>query len=178
MDLEKFNDKNFDRGASLFREVAWIVIKTFFFLPSWPMPSVLRANFLKLFGARIGRKLIIRSGVDITFPWRFEAGDNVWIGEAVRIVSLADVKLGSNVCISQEAFLCTGSHDHLREDFALISKPISIGSQVWVAARAWIGPGVTIGSNSVIAAGAVVVRDVESNCVMAGVPATLLSRKP
>ena len=54
----------------------------------------------------------------------------MWIGDEVLILSLAPVKIGSNVCISQRAFLCTGSHDFRSEGFDLITKPIEIGEEV------------------------------------------------
>jgi putative colanic acid biosynthesis acetyltransferase WcaF len=115
---------------------------------------------------------VIRSGVHITFPRRFKIGDHVWLGESVYVLSLAEVEIASSVCVSQRAFLCTGSHDHRREDFALIVKPIRIKSGSWIAAQAFIGPGVTIGTGAVVSAGTVVLRDVADGTVVRGNPAT------
>ena len=70
--------------------------------------------------------MVIRANVNISFPWRLTVGNHVWIGEDVGILSLADVVIEDNVCISQRAYLCTGSHDYHREDFKLITRPITV----------------------------------------------------
>ena len=120
--------------------------------------------------------MILRSGVNISFPWRLQVGDHVWIGEGVRILSLAEVTIGSHVCISQEAFLCTGLHDAQRDSFDLITRPITIESETWIAARAFVGPGVTIGAESVIGAGAVIVKAIPPRSLAVGNPAQIKSR--
>src|SRR5260221_2275107 len=117
MRLDLYNHSNFDRGASPIKEGLWILCKCLFFLNPFPWHSSLRTFLLRLFGARVGRNVIIRSGVNISFPWRFVAGNHVWIGEEVSILSLAPVTIGSHVCISQRAFLCTGSHAWKSETF-------------------------------------------------------------
>ena len=114
---------------------------------------------------------MIRSRVNITFPWRLEIGDNVWMGDEVFILSLAPVKIGSNVCLSQRAFLCTGSHDFRKESFDLITKAITVEDGCWIGAQAFVGPGVTMGQGSRCLAGAVVVNDVEAGTTVGGVPA-------
>ena len=160
-----------DRGASAWKEAAWLAVKVVFFLAPLPFPSSWRTALLRAFGAKVGRGCVIREGVDISFPWMLEFGDFVWIGGGVRILSLAQILIGSNSCISQEAFLCTGSHNHRVESFDLITRPIIVGEECWVGARAFVGPGVTIGNNSVVAACAVVVRDLPARSLVAGNPA-------
>lgn len=120
---------------------------------------------------------MIRQGCNITLPWRLTLGDHVWIGEDLTILSLAEVVVGSNVCISQQAYLCTGSHDHSSETFDLVVQPIRIGDGVWVAARAFVGPGVDVGANALLAAGCVVVKNVPEGARMAGNPARPLGSK-
>jgi putative colanic acid biosynthesis acetyltransferase WcaF len=93
-------------------------------------------------------------------------GDHVWIGEDVGILSLAQVTIESNVCISQRAYLCSGSHDFRREDFKLKVAPITLRTGSWVAAVAFIGPGVEVGAGSVVAAGSVVFKDVPPDSVV------------
>jgi len=128
---------------------------------------------LRLFGAKIGNGVVIRSGVNISFPWRFNAGDHIWIGEEVYILSLAPVTLGSNVCLSQRVFLCTGSHAWRRETFDLQTREIVVEDSVWIASQAFIGPGTRIGRNSVVSAGAVVMKTVPNDSLAGGNPATI-----
>lgn len=107
---------------------------------------------LRLFGAQIGRGVVIRSRVNISFPWRFEAGDFVWIGEEVQVLSLGRVVVESNTCVSQRAFLCTGSHDFRKETFDLIVEPIMIGCGCWIGAGAFVGPGAVVPAGTMVKA--------------------------
>lgn len=176
MNLEPYTTGGFSRGASPLKEAAWILVRWIFFQLPVPWPSALRAGWLRAFGATVGTGVVIRSEVQISFPWRLRVGDHVWIGEGVRVLSLAEVSIDSHVCISQEAFLCTGSHDHRRASFDLITQPIRIESECWIAARALIGPGVTIGRHSVVGAGAVVMKSIPENSIALGNPAQIKAR--
>lgn len=171
MDLSAYDNSWFERGAPRWKEALWLACKILFLQNPLPWPSALRVALLRAFGARIGRGVVIRQGCNISFPWRLTIGDHVWLGEEVAILSLAEVTIGSHVCISQQAYLCTGSHDHRSESFDLIVKPIRIAERVWLAARVFVAPGVTIGEGALAAAGAVVVRDVAPGRRVAGNPA-------
>lgn len=160
MDLSRYSVAHFDRGAPRIKEAAWLAAKLIFFQNPVPWPSSWRVALLRAFGARVGRNVTIRCGVNITFPWRVTVGDHVWIGEGTTLLSLAPIVIGDHVCVSQQAYLCTGSHDVRSETFDLVVKPIAIESQVWLAARSFVGPGVTVGRGSVVSAGATVLRDV------------------
>jgi putative colanic acid biosynthesis acetyltransferase WcaF len=174
--LDRYDNSDFDRGAGRIKEGLWVLCKCVFFLNPFPWPSVLRTGLLRIFGARIGRGVVIRSGAHITFPWRLTLGDHVWIGEEVLILSLAPVIVGSNVCISQRAFLCTGSHAWRRETFDLQTRPIMVGDSVWISAQAFIGRGVEIGNGSVIGAGSVLMKSVPENSLARGNPATVVPK--
>jgi putative colanic acid biosynthesis acetyltransferase WcaF len=173
MRLDLYDNSDFDRGAGRFKEALWLLCKGLFFLSPFPWPSAWRNTLLRLFGARIGSGVVIRSGVNISFPWRFATGDHVWIGEDVYILSLAQVTLGSHVCLSQKAFLCTGSHDARRETFDLQTRPITVEDQVWIAAQAFIGPGVCVGQGSLVAAGTVVLKSIPPHSLAKGNPAQI-----
>jgi putative colanic acid biosynthesis acetyltransferase WcaF len=134
----------------------------------------LRVALLRLFGAKIGHGVVVRANVNISFPWRLSIGDHVWIGEGVGILSLARVTIESNVCISQRAYLCTGSHDFRREDFKLKVAPITVRTGSWVAAAAFVGPGVEVGTGAVVSAGSVVFENVPPKTVVRGNPAHAL----
>ena len=144
LDLAKFNNASFQRGASRGKELLWWLARSVCFAPWLPVPSRLKVAVLRLFGAKVGQGVVIRSRVNITFPWKLEIGDHVWLGDEVLILSLALVRIGSNVCISQRAFLCTGSHDFNKETFDLITRPIEIGDGCWVGAQAFVGPGAVV----------------------------------
>lgn len=159
IDLSKFNNSDFDRGAGRVKEFIWMLVRALFFQTRIPIPSRFRCALLKMFGAKVGKQVVIRSGVNITFPWRLEIGDCVWIGDEVFILSLARVKICDHVCVSQRAFLCTGSHDFSKKTFDLITNPITINSHSWIAAQAFIGPGTTIPEGTMVRAGQVVTRN-------------------
>lgn len=101
-------------------------------------------------------------------------GDSVWLGEGAFLLNLAQISIEANSCISQRAFLCTGSHDYRATEFTLIVKPIVIHTSSWIAAQAFVGPGVEIGPGSVVSAGSVTFRDVPPNTLAQGNPVQLL----
>ncbi len=177
MHLDRYDNSSFDRGASRLHEALWILCKCLFFLGPLPWPSRLRVALLRLFGAKMGANNVIRSGVNISFPWRFTSGDHVWIGEDVSILSLATVSLGSNVCLSQKAYLCTGSHDWKKDTFDLITSPIVVEDECWVAAMSFLAAGVTVGRGSVVSAGAVVRKSIPAEHMAMGNPATVQPKK-
>ena len=155
LDLAKFNNASFSRGAPRWKEALWWVARCLFFAPWLPVPSAVKVVVLRRFGAKVGAGVVIRSRVNITFPWKLEIGDHVWLGDEVLILSLDQVVIGSNVCISQRAFLCTGSHDFRIETFDLITRPIEIGDGCWIAAQAFIGPGAVLPAETMVKAGEV-----------------------
>ena len=134
----------------------------------------MRCALLRAFSAKIGKGVVVRANVNISFPWRLTIGDHVWIGEDVGILSLAQVTIESSVCISQRAYLCTGSHEFLREDFKLKVAPIVVREGSWIAAASFIGPGVEIGKGALVAAGSVVHLDVAENFLVRGNPAVAI----
>ena len=156
LDLAKFDNSSFSRGASRGKEVLWWVARSVCFAPWFPVPSALKVAVLRLFGARVGKGVVIRSRVNITFPWKLAIGDHVWLGDEVLILSLERVRIGSNVCVSQRAFLCTGSHDFDKDTFDLIVNPIEIGDGCWVGAQAFVGPGAVLPAGTRVKAGEVV----------------------
>jgi putative colanic acid biosynthesis acetyltransferase WcaF len=174
MDLSLYSTAGFDRGAARWKEAAWLATKWCFFQTTVPWPSALRSNLLRWFGAQVGKGVVIRANVNITFPWRLVIGDNVWLGEEVMILSLAPVEIESHVCVSQRSFLCTGSHDHRRKTFNLIVRSITLRRGCWVAAQSFIGPGVEVGSGSVVSAGSVVMTSIPEHSLVKGNPAVVV----
>ena len=175
MELKHYTTAGFDRGASIVKEAVWVAAKCLFFQTPWPWPSALRVALLRAFGAKVGERVVVRSNVNITFPWRLILHDDVWLGEEVVILSLAPVEIGPNVCISQRVFLCTGSHDFRSPGFTLVVKPITVHGGSWIAAQAFIAPGVVIGAGSMVCAGAIVVKEVPAGTIVRGNPAGVVA---
>ena len=88
-----------------------------------------------------------------------------------------DIILGDDVTVSQDAFLCTASHDIDRADRPLVTGPIRINRGAWIFARATILPGVTVGEGAVAAACSVVTRDIPAHAVVAGNPARIVRER-
>jgi putative colanic acid biosynthesis acetyltransferase WcaF len=169
--LAGFHPSDFDRGAGVIKEALWLIIRLVLFQLCPFSFSALKRAVLRSFGARIGRGVILKPQVKITFPWKLEVGDSVWLGEECWILNLERVVIGSNVCISQRAFLCTGSHNYKLPTFDLIVKPITIEDGAWLGAASWVGPGVTVGSHAVLSAGSVATKNLEAWGVYQGNPA-------
>jgi putative colanic acid biosynthesis acetyltransferase WcaF len=83
-----------------------------FFMSAVPYPNRLKTFLLRLFGAQVGRGVLVKPRVNIKYPWFLKIGDFTWIGGGTWIDNLATVKIGSNVCLSQGSYLCTGNHDY------------------------------------------------------------------
>jgi putative colanic acid biosynthesis acetyltransferase WcaF len=120
----------------------------------------MRVRLLRMFGAKIGNGVVIKPRVTVKFPWRLSVGDYAWIGEGVWIDNLANVSIGEQCCLSQGAYVCTGSHDWTSPRFELITKPVTIEPEAWICARATISPGVCIGRGAVVGLGVVITQDV------------------
>ena len=170
MNLDLYDSAGFDRGAGRGKEALWLLLRSCFFLPSALPGSELRRTILRAFGAKVGRGVVVKPQVKVTFPWRLTVGDHSWLGEEAWLLNLAPITVGANVCISQRVFLCTGNHDWSRPTFDLMAKPIVIEDGVWICANAFVGPGVTVGRGAVVTAGSVVTRDLPAGMICAGNP--------
>lgn len=137
-----------------------IIFKSAFF------PSSLRPLLLKLFGASVGRGVIIRRGVRVHFPWNLEIGDYCWIGEEVWFINHEKVSIGSNVCISQRSIVCSGGHDYRSASLEYAHKPVVIKDGAWICLDAKVLPGVTIGQCSVVSASEVVRKSVPNYSIL------------
>lgn len=170
MKLDAYTVGDFSRGAPKAVELLWQILQAAF-LSSWIPGSAHRRLLLRLFGAKLGKRVTIKPGVKVKFPWRLEVGDYSWIGEHVWIDNLAVVKIGANCCISQDVYFCTGNHDWSRPSFDLSCHPITLGDSVWIGARGTLAPGAGAGDGAVLAMGSVAVRTLQAWTIYRGVPA-------
>jgi putative colanic acid biosynthesis acetyltransferase WcaF len=177
VDLSTYSVGTFDRGAGGFKEALWLFARLFLFQLCPFGFSTLKRTVLRAFGARIGRGVVIKPGVRITFPWKLEVGDYAWLGEECWLLNLEQITVGNNVCISQRAFLCTGSHNYKSPMFDLIVKPVAVEDGAWLGAGCWVGPGVTVGSHAVLTAGSVTGKNLEPWGIYQGNPAVLVKHR-
>ena len=170
VDLGQYNSSQHDRGRSSLVVILWWLIQGVFFPLSLHNLNGFRAWLLRLFGAKIGRKVIIRPTARFIYPWKVAIGDYSWIGDDVVLYSVDRIKIGSHCVVSQKSYLCTGSHDLADSTFSLITAPINIGNGVWIASDCFVAPGVAIGANSVIGARSSVFRNVPAQKIAWGSP--------
>ena len=113
------------RGRNAIVVQLWWLIHFFLFRPSPQFMYGWRRFLLRMFGAKIGKKVIIRPSVQVTYPWKVTIGDYSWIGDDVVLYSLGEIFIGTNTIISQKCYICTGSHDYDKIDFPIYAKTIT-----------------------------------------------------
>lgn len=137
-----------------------------------------RLGYYRTILADFGNHNQVFGRVIIYCPERIHIGHHCTLNEGVLLAGRDDIHIGNFVRISARAMLITGSLDV--QNFKLPLKhyvaPITIRDGVWIAVGAVILPGVTIGENSVVAAGAVVTRNVPPCTVVGGVPARAIAQ--
>ncbi|MDP9416417.1 MAG: putative colanic acid biosynthesis acetyltransferase [Actinomycetota bacterium] len=158
--LANFTGRGYDKGRGPVWQVSWLLVSGLV-VTRWWCPARLRVAVLRAFGAQIGHNVLVRHEVRIHWPWKLTIGDNSWIGQDAWLLNLEPITIGSDVCVSQSALLCTGSHDPRSPTFEFDNAPIVVGDGAWVAARATVLRGVTVGAGAVVGACALVTRDVE-----------------
>jgi putative colanic acid biosynthesis acetyltransferase WcaF len=170
VDLRNYNQSWFDRGRAGWYILLWWLVQGITF-PLTPHPfNGLRCALLRLFGARIGKGVLIRPTARFTYPWKVTIGDYTWIGDDVVFYSLDYIHIGEHCVISQKSYLCTGSHDIYDSAFRLKTASITVGNGTWIATDCFIGPGVKLGANSVIGARSSVFTDMPPEQVCWGTP--------
>ena len=137
--------------------------------------SFLRIFFLRVFGAKIGDACLIDFGVIVLKPWSLSMGNQSVLGAGVNVYNHGRIFIGDNSIISQDVYLCGGTHDFRREDFPLVSRDVCIGSGCWIAAKSFIHPGVSIGDNSILGACSVLHKSIGEGEIWAGNPAKFIS---
>ncbi len=175
--LDLYDNGWYRPGRSKPVMVLWYFVNVLFFINPLNPLSGLKVRLLRLFGARIGRGVVIKPGVNIKYPWRLTVADHVWIGERVWIDNLADVVIESHVCISQGAMLLTGNHNYKKPTFDLMIAPITLETGAWVGAQSLVTPGVTLKSHSILSAGSVATTDLMPFTIYAGQPAVEVRKR-
>lgn len=157
--LRSFRGEGYDKGRSYLVQALWFATSNLVFMPWW-CPRRLRPGILRLFGANIGQRVFIRHRVRVLWPWKLSVGDDSWIGEDSWFLNLEPISIGHDVCISQRVLLCTGGHQRSSQSFEYDNGPIFVGDHAWLAIDALVLRGVRVGQDAVVAARALVTRDV------------------
>jgi len=155
----------------------WIIVKKSLWKLLWHRIVWLRMLILRVYGANVSLDAMAFSSTDIFRPWDLTLGKFVSIGPNVTIYNLKSVFIDDNTILSQNVYLCGGTHDYTKATLPLVRKDIVIGKNVWICAGAFIGPGVTIGDGAIIGARSVVTKDVLPWTVVAGNPAKFIKNR-
>lgn len=168
-DLSTYNNSWYNPGSKL-KILVWYFINVAFFKSSFPI-SIIKVKLLRFFGAKIGEGVVIKSNVNIKYPWKLEVGNHCWIGEEVWIDNLGKVTLGNNVCLSQGAMLLSGNHNYKKSTFDLMVGDIILEDGVWIGAKAIVCGGATCFSHSMLSVASVSTKNLEAFSIYRGNPA-------
>lgn len=141
-----------------------------------PLHSV-RNLIWQMSGVKLGRKSTLHTGVRMFDPRRVVVGEGTIVGYGTFLDGRDQLTIGSHTDIASEVMVYNQEHDVHSADFHAISAPVTIGNYVFVGPRAIILPGVTVRDRAVIAAGAVVTKDVPEGAIVGGVPAKVIGER-
>lgn len=177
VDLSRPDNSEYQIGRSRFLWAMWHFLGAPVLRSNLLPISSLKTAVLRLFGAKVGRGVYIKPGVRIKFPWYLSIGDHSWIGEDTWIDNLAHVSIGSHVCISQGAYLCTGNHDWTTSNMKLFRRAIVLRDGCWIGARSTICPGVIVDTAAITSVGSVVTKNIPAYQIWGGSPAIYLRHR-
>lgn len=130
-----------------------------------------RAALLKLFGADIAWSSRVFPRARIWAPWNLTMAEHATIGDDVDCYCVDRITIGAHTVISQYGYLCGATHDFDQATRPLVTKPITIGRDAWLAADVFVAPGVTIGEGTVVGARSSVFEDLPPWSICHGTPA-------
>jgi putative colanic acid biosynthesis acetyltransferase WcaF len=157
--------------------LCWGLVYVLLFRPS-PRPlHAWRAFLLRCFGARIGAHCHVYPGARVWAPWNLEMDDFASLADESVVYNAGKLFMGSHAVVSQQAYICTASHDFDDPAFPMVTSPIRLGRYSWICARACVLPGVTVGEGAVLGLAAVAAKDLEPWQVYAGNPATRVRQR-
>lgn len=172
--LSEFRLPDGFRGRPGWYVQLWWLVQSLLLHPSPQFMYGWRRFLLRSFGAQIGKNVIIRPSVRVTYPWKVTIGDHSWVGDNVELYSLGDIIIGENVVISQKSYLCAASHDYDKADFPIWAKTVTVEDGCWLATDVYVAPGVTIGQGTVVGARSSVFKNLPAGKICIGSPATVI----
>ena len=136
-----------------------------------------REIFSELIGQELDENFRVFTPFYTDFGKNIHLGKNVFINADCKFQDQGGIYIGDDTLIGHNVVLATLNHEEDPENREnLIAAPIKIGNKVWIGSNATILPGVTVGDGAIIAAGAVVTKDVDSMSIVAGVPAKFVRK--
>ena len=176
IDLSKYHNA-LSRKHQIIR-MLWTIVWGLF---ARPLPRSIGSGWkrflLRLFGAKIDSTAVVYSSAKVYYPPNLIMEHYACLASDVDCYNVDIIRIGANTTVSQGAYLCTASHDITNSLNPLITAPIIIEDQAWIAADAFVGMGVTIGQGAVVGARAAVFKDVESWTVVGGNPAKFIKKR-
>lgn len=136
-----------------------------------------RERLSDIIGTKIDESTTIFAPFHTNFGRHISIGKNIFINHACSFLDLGGITIEDNVLIGPKVNLISENHPiDPTQRKSLIGKPILIKKNAWIGAAATILPGITVGENSIVAAGAIVTKDVPDNCIVAGNPARIVKK--
>ena len=140
-------------------------------------PDEIQELFAKLTNTELNETLNVIPPFNTDFGKNIHIGQRVFINSGCKMQDQGGIYIGDDVLIGHNACLLTLNHEMDPENRAdMHPKPIHIEDKVWLGSNVTVLPGVTIGEGAIVAAGAVVTKDVDSNTIVGGVPAKIIKR--
>ncbi|MFW6326769.1 MAG: WcaF family extracellular polysaccharide biosynthesis acetyltransferase [Bacteroidota bacterium] len=177
VDLSRYDNSWFNPGKGFIIRTLWYFVNILFFANGLFPVSGLKVFFLRLFGARIGKGVVIKPSVNIKYPWNLKIGNFTWIGEEVWIDNLTKVSIGDNCCLSQGALLLCGNHDYKKDTFDLMVGEIVLEDGVWIGADSIVTGNSICQSHSVLSVQSVAPLNMEPYTVYRGNPAVAVKKR-
>ncbi len=176
VDLSKYHNA-LSRRHRLVR-LLWNVVWGIF---ARPLPRSVGSGWkrflLRMFGAKIAPTAIVYSSAKVYYPANLTMEAYACLASGVDCYNVAPIHISANSTVSQGAYLCTASHDITNPLNPLITAPIVVEDQAWIATGAFIGMGVTIGQGAVVGARSAVFKPVEPWTVVGGNPAKFIKKR-
>jgi len=164
----------------IYRRIKAVLLEFCLMLLRWVghIPShSFRKVIYRLSGIKIGKGSTIHMWANFFDPRGIEIGEDTIIGDHCFLDGRASLKIGSHTDIASQVLIYNSEHDINAQDFRATTSPVEIGDYVFIGPRAIILPGVKIGNGAVVAAGAVVTKDVLPLTIVGGVPAKEIGQR-
>jgi len=165
--------KGWKRVGAIFLDAKLMLLRWTGHIPS----HALRKTIYRLAGVKIGKGSTIHMWANFFQARNVVIGQDTIIGDHCFLDGRAPLKIGSHTAIASQVLIYNSEHNVHNPYFTAIEEPVEIGDYVFIGARAIILPGVKIGNGAVVAAGAVVTKDVPEKTIVGGVPAREIGKR-